>query len=210
MMEKDKEKLENRKRAREEEEKRARVELEKRRKLARDQRQSDLCSGRQNPAMKTAGILPLTNKNRASSARKGKMEEAIAKEARRRDQRKSSGLSSEAEWKNYLVIIWKKGLKDCDSLDERIAMLRRAATGDSQVLYIFCFNNFLLSDSQFGKTYKLLMPIENPEFREKLRKYVKETASIDGKANLTSEDIAKWVNVELDVTGDHFSSQTVR
>ena len=61
-MEKDKEK-ESRKRAREEEEKRARVELEKRRKLARDQRQSDLCSGRQNPAMKTAGILPLTNKN---------------------------------------------------------------------------------------------------------------------------------------------------
>ena len=50
------------------------------------------------------------------------------------------------------------------------------------------------------------MPIENPEFREKLRKYVKETAIIDGKANLTSEDIAKWVNVELDVTGDHFSS----
>ena len=44
MMEKDKEKLENWKRAREEEEKR-KVEEEKRRKLARDQRQSDLCSG---------------------------------------------------------------------------------------------------------------------------------------------------------------------
>ena len=209
MMEKDKETLENRKRAREEEEKR-KVEEEKRRKLARDQRQSDLCSGRQNPAMKTAGILPLTNKNWASSARKGKLEEAIAEEARRHDQRKSLGLSGEAEWKNYLMIIRKKGLKDCDSLDETIAMLRRASAGDSQVLYVFCFNNFLLSDSQFGKTYKLLTPIKNPEFREKLRKYVKETASIDGKANLTSEDIAKWVNVELDVSGDHFSSQTVR
>ena len=55
--------------------------------------------------MKTAGILPLTNKNWVSSARQGKMEEAIAKEARRRDQRKSSGLSSEAKWKNYLMIV---------------------------------------------------------------------------------------------------------
>ena len=135
MMEKDKEKLENRKRAREEEEKR-KVEEEKRRKLARDQRQSDLCSGRQNPAMKTAGILPLTNKNWASSARQGKTEEAIAEEARRRDERKSSGLSSEGEWKKYLAIVQKKGLKDCDSLEERIAMLRRAAAGDSQVLYV--------------------------------------------------------------------------
>ena len=63
-------------------------------------------------------------------------EAGINAKARRRDQRKSSGLSSEAEWKNYLIKVQKKGLKDCDSLDERITMLRRAAAGDSQVLYV--------------------------------------------------------------------------
>ena len=73
-----------------------------------------------------------------------------------------------------------------------------------------CSNNFLLSDSQRGKTFKPPTPIEDPEFREKLRNYVRENGNVNGKANLTSEDITKWVNVELDVTGDEFSSRTVR
>ena len=44
--------------------------------------------------------------------------------ASRQEQRKVTGQSSEADWKQ-LVIVRQKGLKDRDSLDERIGLLRR-------------------------------------------------------------------------------------
>ena len=65
----------------------------KQRKLQRYQSQSDLCSSCQNPAMKAAGNLLLTNKNWASCARQEKMDEAIAEQVRRQEQRKVSGQS---------------------------------------------------------------------------------------------------------------------
>ena len=71
-------------------------------------------------------------------------------------------------------------------------------------------NDFVISESRRGKSSSVKSPMDDDNFKDMFRKYVKENARPVGQPNMTCQSLADWVNVTLGVSeSDKYSAKTI-